>query len=359
MTTSVLEQPTIQPANCDIVPATYGLPLDKALIDAFPGDAETIAENLIQAKYVPHDPYRQVNSTGQIMGGVTGEVEALRDRAIRSDMVLKELGCTACVYNVECPVKEILDTNIELADRTEAARQDLEMLATAPDWLRILRNKLNTLDIATSAGQQAVFAKLESALSPRSTSLEVDGTTSDQRHSNELHKLLEGIENRPIPDKPTDTFEELSIISDSLLRKGDKPVVLEGTQIRFEDRDCMFEIYDASEVIDFGGEKIPKDDLPVILEKFYERLHEPDSNNKPQITSNHGSKMQKSLRFPCLNELRMGGSKNRLYFTLQELPIVQADGTKPVSYSGRIVILGGHGGNDDTQTEFLRHIGIN
>jgi len=107
-------------------------------------------------------------------------------------------------------------------------------------------------------------------------------------------------------------------------------------------------VIDASGAIDFHTKHdlSPQDsEYGVLVAKFLERLEAPDKKGNPQILS-PDNKMQKAIG-NGVHEIRMV-DKNRMYFAL-------APGTKD-NPETRIVLLGAHGGDEDTQDEFIQAV---
>jgi hypothetical protein len=108
-----------------------------------------------------------------------------------------------------------------------------------------------------------------------------------------------------------------------------------------------FEFVDASKCIDFKGVQPSANEFAVLCGKFLGRIIETSHDNKPLIMT-PDNKMQKTISSVPggqLYEMRMSG-KNRLYFTVRQP--VQGE---PI----RIIFLGAHGGDADTQRDFINN----
>lgn len=342
-------------AQCEVVPATFGVPVDMQLMHDFPEEAQSIVEQRLLSTAIPYDVE---------LSNMPWEVARAVEIGNKSQRIKFELGCTACNYSGECSVEKLLDRNSEQGMLIEGVNKDMSMLASAPSWLRTVRGRKTGVDITTPEGERTVGGQLKSLLSTDTQHDTIPIPTENIKQ--EFHQLLGGVINAPLPDKSIEELPSLANLT-AVEQRAKLGRSVPGTRIQFEgDEARTYDVYDATAVVDFKGEPLSREDNGIILEKLYDRIHEVDAKGQAQIAHPDGT-MQKPLHkgrstslVPNLYELRMNG-KNRLYFTY-EAADTHAEDTrtrlKSGTNSGRIVILGGHGGDVSTQNDFLNHIGI-
>lgn len=342
-------------AQCEVVPATFGVPIDMQLMHDFPEEARSIVDQKLMSTPMPYD---------SDLADMPWEVARAVEIGNKSQRIKFELGCTACAISGECSVEELLDKNRDQGELIQAVNEDMSMLTSAPAWLRTIRGRKTGVDIATPEGERVVGGQLKKLLNSETPS-DIP-TVSDKYEKHDLHQLLGGVINAPLPNKSFDEFPELKSLT-AIEQRVKLGRSLPGTRIKFEGDDARsYDVYDATSAVDFKGEPLSREDNGIILEKLYDRIHEVDAKGQAQIAHPDGT-MQKPLHkgkstglVPNLYELRMNG-KNRLYFTYEAANTDTEDSRtklKSGTNSGRIVILGGHGGDVTTQSDFLNHIGI-
>lgn len=310
--------------NCELVPREYGNPVDFELMRSMPEVAIQIASNQIEAQ-----PPAYSEDSQKLYKEIHPDFLEIVQRGEKTKTLVKGLGCEACSFNSDCLVFGTFQDVVEASETAKARGRILQMLQNSPNWLTQSRVEIS-----------------------EATILDEDGNLRD---TTELAQLLGKAENQPLPSVVQGQLDELKTVEHI---NPEKPIP--GFRITKRPDPAAGEslaesegvdVYDASEHIDgFNGTPLTPEAYKILSQKLLNLIVNEDKGGQLQILSPNGT-MQKVLRGwkgegkAC--ELRMEG-KNRLYFTLQ------TDGvTRP-----RIVILGGHGGDEGDQIKFLANIGI-
>jgi len=242
---------------------------------------------------------------------------------------LKALGCAACELDNVCAVRDMLSEKVEIGAVNQLVMEKTEQITAAPTWLKAARFQMSGI---SSQELRTLLTDSEAA----KTSMD-DGL---------LDKLIGDVVSEPAAPMMKHDLPELSGTHSI---PTDKP--LRTDTIRTPNGKA-FTVVDAT--IGLGS----KDDITdesrkeygILCAKFVERLKETGADGLPQILKqDQNQTMQKTIyrRGDAeIFEMRMSG-KNRLYFSVVKLP--NEDG-QPIA---RLVILGAHGGNAQTQRAFI------
>ena len=241
---------------------------------------------------------------------------------------LKALGCAACELSPVCMVRKNLEERVVVGEANRELMDKVSMLASAPAWLtaaRINQTGATPEKLATLAGDPE---KIEAAIASGDLNLDelLGGTT------NSLEAVYTDAGQLP---------EELQKLKNVRLNAGAQ---LEAQHITTK-RGDSFIVIDATSAFPYKGEQATTEDYGILSAKLLNRMAEHDVSGKPQILSGDNA-MQKPIKRAAdgnIYELRMNG-KNRMYIMINSQDNGEPD---------RITILGTHGGNAQTQREFI------
>jgi hypothetical protein len=230
-----------------------------------------------------------------------------------------DLGCRACTTAICCPVRKILEDRIETGYRNTQIEEAAYMITEAPEWLKRAR-------VQVGKGSEWWRTLAESSVEDVKTRLQSNEISSTD--------LLAGVTNQIVNILGADEVPEIRNMS--CLKQNS---LLEEHRIRTSGG--TFTVIDATAAIDIGVSPAAKAEYNTLLEKLLRKMIEVDARGNSQILDPDG-KIQKILkgqpeRPGKIHEIRMNG-KNRLYISVNTT----------CDYP-RIVILGSHSGNQDTQ----------
>ncbi len=294
-----------------------------SLLAEIPGVANDIANNQIWSTLPP--------PTESSPRFIDKDLYKICIEGIQARTVIKRLGCSTCASADICLVGDILENRAAIGERATAYNDVISMLVNAPIWLKNLR------------------LKLTGPPPPKDEEINEESLTEPQRR-------LANVLNEPLNPKTIGDMPSIKAI-DGINKKEPiqgyrikwLPSSDESSQEKGSQRKGEAEVYDARDLIPgirrfTLGEK----ESNILFEKLVEQITQIDSNGHPQIeTPDHNiTKIIKRWNGEGrLIEVRMSG-KDRLYITVEK-------SRKPDIPITRIVIIGEHGGNDDTQRDFL------
>lgn len=255
------------------------------------------------------------------------DVRELIDRGDLAEVVKASFGCSACVAYEQCGVRANLDRHRKIGEASKEMRGILEMIRKAPDWLAEVRSYQRQTTLLSDPDVEEI------------SSSDVTGDYVD-RYLKSARDNLFGSTNHELPPVSPSDIPEWSD-----LKIGSQSASVQGTLVESLDNGLELEVYDASELVGSkASDSLDADNRRILMNKFYALLLSEDELGRPQIMypdSTQSKVLRSKLQGGTLCEVRMSG-KNRLYFIL-------GHDSEPM----RVTILGGHGGDTNTQNKFI------